>query len=64
MLGQFHLKQEYYAQNNFFDNTYLLLWLLFIYLLDTLTTFENYIEIAGLTDEHSRATEEILDNAH
>lgn len=35
-----------------------------IYLLDTLTTSESYIEIAGLTDGHSRATEEILDNAH
>lgn len=28
-----------------------------------LTTFENYIEIVGLTDGHNRATEEILDNA-
>lgn len=27
-----------------------------------LATFENYIEIAELTDGHSRATEEILDN--
>lgn len=38
--------------------------MMYLYLQDTLMKIGNYIEIVELTDGHSQATEEILDNVH